>query len=448
MQRELNRIVAVQRKEGTGVEFADLIDDVTGNNHLMIVSDLDFTMVDRDDHSHAAQLNFNCLWAAEYAHNSVLVYSTGRSLERYLQLRAEAPLLTPAVLILSVGTEIRFGPSLECDTGWKRALDDGWNRDIVVEEAVKIPNLYFQEEIDQGPHKVSFKLEKKDATDIQRLLLRKLHERGLKVKLIYSGGVDLDVLPYKAGKGESLSYLLQKVKREGSAPNNVLVCGDSGNDTELFTVEGVKGVIVSNAHEELTQWYESHKSSDNVLLAKKRCAGGIIEALEHFNLGPCLSPREQIESRFIPLPATSGNYSFAPHVSARKEVVEFNVFFEKWLKGEVQNNDDTYQRLTGVVEKDATMVSHSGKESSFIESLLAARSRHGAMQEKGFVMWVDNIMEHKLAEGVYLVTWQLWEQLAGEERKGYFATAIFVAKEGTPNGVVWLHFHETARAND
>eukprot|EP00249_Psilotum_nudum_P023549 c28919_g1_i4 orf=681-1124(+) len=145
---------------------------------------------------------------------------------------------------------------------------------------------------------------------------------------------------------------------------------------------------------------------------------------------------------------SDGNYSFSPRVSARKEVVEFNVFFEKWLKGEVPNNDESYERLTGVIAKDATMVSHWGKGLSFIESLHAARRNHGLMQEKGFVLWVDNIMEQTLAEGVYLVTWQLWEQLAGEERKGYFATAIFIAKEGTPNGVVWLHFHETARAND
>ena len=47
---------------------------------LMIVSDLDLTMVDYDDPSHQSLLNFNSLWAAEYSHNSTLVYSTVRSL--------------------------------------------------------------------------------------------------------------------------------------------------------------------------------------------------------------------------------------------------------------------------------------------------------------------------------------------------------------------------------
>ena len=52
-----------------------------------------------------------------------------------------------------------------------------------------------------------------------------------------------------------------QIKEAGNAPpDGVLVCGDSGNDVELFAVPGVRGCMVSNAHAELRDWCGAHAS--------------------------------------------------------------------------------------------------------------------------------------------------------------------------------------------
>lgn len=54
---------------------------------------------------------------------------------------------------------------------------------------------------------------------------------------------------------------LAQIKEAGNAPlDGVLVCGDSGNDVELFAVPGVRGCMVVNAHAELRDWCAAHAS--------------------------------------------------------------------------------------------------------------------------------------------------------------------------------------------
>ncbi|KAF3775705.1 Sucrose-phosphatase 2 [Nymphaea thermarum] len=248
------------------------MDILSGPARVMLVSDLDHTMVDHHDPDNLSLLRFNALWEAHYRHNSTLVFSTGRSPTLYKKLRKEKPMLSPDITITSVGTEITYGQAMLPDDGWEHVLNKKWDRKISPTE--------------QRPHKVSFYVEKEHAQEAITTLSDKLKDRGLDVKIIYSGGIDLDILPQGAGKGQALAYLLKKFNSEGrKPPASTLVCGDSGNDADLFIVPDVYGVMVSNAQEELLLWHAENaknnpKSPDGAIVHPWGAEQSFCKALE------------------------------------------------------------------------------------------------------------------------------------------------------------------------
>eukprot|EP00258_Populus_trichocarpa_P027887 XP_024443906.1 sucrose-phosphatase 1 isoform X2 [Populus trichocarpa] len=195
---------------------------------LMIVSDLDHTMVDHHDPENMSLLRFNALWEARYRHDSLLVFSTGRSRTLYKQLRKEKPMLTPDITIMSVGTEITYGTSMVPDDGWVEVLNQKWDRNTVTEETSKFSELTLQSETEQRPHKVSFYVDKDKAQDVTKAL------------------------------------------------------------SEIFAKRGVSNA----QEELLQWHAENAKGNPKIIHATERCAAGIIQAIGHFNLGPNTSPRD------------------------------------------------------------------------------------------------------------------------------------------------------------
>lgn len=104
----------------------------------------DVLQVDHHDPENLSILRFNALWEAKYRHDSLLVFSTGRSPTLYKQLRKEKPMLTPDITIMSVGTEITYGNDMVPDEGWVDVLNNKWDKSIVTEETSKIPELTLQ----------------------------------------------------------------------------------------------------------------------------------------------------------------------------------------------------------------------------------------------------------------------------------------------------------------
>ncbi|KAK9283513.1 hypothetical protein L1049_011759 [Liquidambar formosana] len=409
------------------------MDQLNGSAHLMIVSDLDETMVDHHDHENLSLLRFNALWEAYYRHNSLLVFSTGRSPTLYKKLRKQKPLLTPDITIMSVGTEITYGEQMVQDDNWENYLNHKWDRNVVTEETAKFPELTLQSETEQRPHKVSFYVEKVKALEVMEALSGCLEKRGLDVKIIYSNGMALDILSQGAGKGQALAYLLKKFKIDGKIPTNTLVCGDSGNDAELFSIPEVYGVMVSNAQEELLQWYaENVKNSPNIIHATERCAAGIIQAIGKFSLGPNISPRDITDFSKCKVKITNPGH----------EVVKLYLFYERWRRADIEKSEQYMQNLKSIFYPLGVFVHPSGVEQPLHQFIDAMGRSYGDKQGNQYRVWVDRVSSAQIGSDIWLVKFNKWE-LSGEEHQCCLTTVLLSSKAKVPDGFTWVHVHQT-----
>lgn len=242
---------------------------------FLFVTDLDNTLVG-DDRA-LAELNQQ-LDRHRQESDLTIVYSTGRSQALYQQLTTEKALLPPDFLILAVGTEIYLNDHTTPDPQWAATLAQNWDRDQVVAIAAHFADLVPQPDTEQRPFKVSYFLTPAAAIAVIPQLEDQLKAHGLDVQLVYSGSLDLDILPSRANKGQAMAFLRHHL---GMPPEQTVACGDSGNDLSMFCDRSERGIIVGNAMPELLDWHHANPSPHRYL-AQAHCAGGILEGLKHF----------------------------------------------------------------------------------------------------------------------------------------------------------------------
>ncbi|MFP3976047.1 MAG: sucrose-phosphate phosphatase [Dehalococcoidia bacterium] len=207
-------------------------------------------------------------------HGLLLVFDTGRDLKSVVNLIDKKGIRKPDASICMVGTEVYFVQDGEfvLDRSWSDIISRGWNRQRIVEMMSDLKDLEWQESRWQTKFKISYFL-RYNQQEVLAEIHRRLQEEPLDVKVIFSCDQFLDLLPRESSKSGALKYIMAKL---GIAKDDVIVCGDSGNDLELFE-DGFKGIIVANAHQEL----KDYKGS-NAFHATYSYSAGIIEGLKQF----------------------------------------------------------------------------------------------------------------------------------------------------------------------
>jgi len=235
-------------------------------------------------------------------HDALIVYVTGRNLKLTENAIKEFGVRHPNILCGDVGTSIRKYENGEWkfDEGWVEQVkkeSPGWDAMEIRDKVAGIDGMREQESQHQNQFKQSYYVEheKKDQVlkKVDELVKGKFDE-----VIVYSfdsqdGKGLLDFLPASATKQTALEYVAEEY---GATKEDVVFCGDSGNDIFPLTA-GFNGVLVKNADDQLVENVKKVMNQNpnlKVYFAKGNFKGlngyytsGVIEGAYHFGVFDC-----------------------------------------------------------------------------------------------------------------------------------------------------------------
>lgn len=189
-------------------------------------------------------------------HDVLVVYVTGRNLALSEEAINQYGIRHPHVLIGDVGTSIRkyAATGWEADRGWDAHVKRSspmWDAEAIRKAIVGIDGLAEQERVHCGLFKQSYYVDHDNHEAILGVVDERVKGKYDEV-IIYSydsqsGDGLLDFLPRSATKQTALEYIAEKYH---AGKDDVLFCGDSGNDIQPLTA-GFCGVMVRNADDQL-----------------------------------------------------------------------------------------------------------------------------------------------------------------------------------------------------
>lgn len=247
----------------------------------LIIADIDNTLTGNEQ---AMEEFFKLINEAE--DNIGFGIATGRSCEAVMNLIEEYSIPNPEVLITSVGSRIFYGKNYTLDTSWEKHINHRWQPDKIREVLSGIEGVNLQDETDQAKYKISYQVDFKIAPKLA-VIKRMLRENNIRAKCILSIGMFLDIIPSRAGSGNSIRHIAFKW---GFPLEHILVAGDSGND-EGMLAGNTLGVVVGNYSSEL----EKLRKYPRVYFAGAHHAAGIIEGIHYYNfLDQITIPNEKL----------------------------------------------------------------------------------------------------------------------------------------------------------
>lgn len=204
--------------------------------------------------------------------------ATGRNIDSALSVLKTYGYPHPDFLITSVGSEIHYGKLVVRDQDWAAYIKLAWKPKTIIKALKDFEEIKLQTgEEAQQPYKVSYTVtDDARITTLHMRIREVLHQGAGKQHIILSHDTYLDVLPYRASKGNAILYLARKW---GIDKKTILTTGDSENDRDMFT-KGFQSIIVANHEKSL----DTLCKTKNRFFSTKPGVAGVLEGLSHFGV--------------------------------------------------------------------------------------------------------------------------------------------------------------------
>ncbi len=248
---------------------------MTSDKIQLFCTDLDGTLLGNPESTR----RFKDTWESlPKKQRPLLCYNSGRLVQNIIDLLATQCLPWPDYIVGGVGTQIYDGRQKRPLNEYNKQFRTGWDLKKIEAILASFPGVTHQPPQFLHPYKSSWYLHQATPETIEQLK-KLLADAGLEVNVIYSSMRDLDVMPQKTNKGYALQWLCEKY----NVPlNSVLVAGDTGNDSSMFLLPGVRGIVVENAQPELFEAVVKLPTFS----ASQVLADGVIEGLKYFGVIP------------------------------------------------------------------------------------------------------------------------------------------------------------------
>ena len=265
----------------------------------VIATDLDRTLLPNGNQEYDGSMNIFSDIVEEKG--LALIYVTGRNLEEINDAVEEYKIPPADYLVAEVGTRVysRANEGYEEDSSWIETMNSAtqdWDVGLFRERLESVEGIHPQEDFRQNRFKLSYYLDNpKDSGKTVREVSEVIKALCSDAEIIYS--IDetknlglLDVLTRHATKINALEYVRKKL---GVGREDIIYCGDSGNDILPLTF-GYKSILVRNAIDEVKKAVKERCMTKGIAEKLYIAQGtgklngyyvsGIIEGLVHFGV--------------------------------------------------------------------------------------------------------------------------------------------------------------------